>query len=55
MRHCALILTHMTNHLFVVAEEDTEHQGDKSQQGQAEPKVGHVVLPLRLGQAVGQS
>lgn len=35
--------------------EDTEHQGHKGQQRQAEPQVGHVVLPLRLGQAVGQS
>lgn len=43
--------------LFVVvwAEEDTEHQGYKSQQGHAEAKVGHVVLPLRLGQPVRQS
>lgn len=39
----------------VWAEEDTEHQGYKGQQRQAEPQVGHVVLPLRLGQAVGQS
>lgn len=35
--------------------EDTEHQGHEGQQRQAEPQVGHVVLPLRLGQAVGQS
>ena len=40
-------------HLFV-AGEDTEHQGDKGQQGQAQPKVGHVVLPLGLGYSVGQ-
>ena len=37
-----------------VAGEDTEHQGYEGQQGHAEPEVGHVVLPLRLGQAVGQ-
>lgn len=36
-------------------EEDTEHQGYEGQQRQAEPEVGHVVLPLRLGQAVCQS
>lgn len=41
--------------VVVWAGEDTEHQGYKREQGQAEPEVGHAVLPLRLGQAVGQS
>lgn len=35
--------------------EDTEHQGYEGQQGHAEPQVGHVVLPLGLGQLVSQS
>lgn len=38
-----------------MAGKDTEHQGYKGQQGQAEPKEGHVVLPLGLGQSVSQS
>ncbi|KAF3842070.1 hypothetical protein F7725_024021 [Dissostichus mawsoni] len=33
--------------------EDTEHQGYEGQQGHAEPQVGHVVLPLGLGQSSG--
>lgn len=37
-----------------MAGEDTEHQGHKGQQGHAEPEVGHVVLPLGLGQSVSQ-
>lgn len=36
------------------AGEDTEHQGYEGQQGHAEPQVGHAVLPLGLGQPVGQ-
>lgn len=37
-----------------LAEKDTEHQAYKGQQGHAEPEVGQVVLPLGLGQSVGQ-
>lgn len=37
-----------------MATEDTEHQGHEGQQGHAEPEVGHVVLPLGLGEAVSQ-
>ena len=36
-------------------QEDTEHQGGEGQQGHGEAEVGHAVLPLGLGQAVGQS
>lgn len=39
---------------LLVAGEDTEHQGYQRQQGHAEPEVGHVVLPLGLGQPVSQ-
>lgn len=37
-----------------MAGKDTEHQGYEGQQGHAEPEVGHVVLPLGLGQSVSQ-
>ncbi|TNN75232.1 hypothetical protein EYF80_014469 [Liparis tanakae] len=36
---------------LLATREDTEDQGHEGQQGHAEPEVGHVVLPLDLGES----
>lgn len=51
---CGGALDRLRGHHLSASGEDTEHQGHEGQQGHAEPEVGHAVLPLGLGQPVGQ-
>lgn len=51
---CCDALDRLAGRHLSAAGEDTEDQGCEGQQGHAEPEVGHAVLPLGLGQPVGQ-